>query len=122
MILKTGSRFSGSCSRGQIAGLWMAVNLNKWFPLRQGFAKLNLCLLEQGRVNHNLRAPPGGKRMRHVLSSVLALHWAVVFALLAYICMDGSRGIATALGGLGLGIQGSRFPQLENVAVVAPLS
>lgn len=60
--------------------------------------------------------------MRHMLSSVLALHWAVVFALLAYICMDGSRGIAAALGVLGLSIQGSRLPQLENVAVVAPLS
>ncbi|MDX8524940.1 hypothetical protein RFM68_10500 [Mesorhizobium sp. MSK_1335] len=60
--------------------------------------------------------------MRHVLSSVLALHWAVVFALLAYICMDGSRGIAAALGVLGLSIQSLRVPQLENVAVVAPLS
>ncbi|WP_027166262.1 hypothetical protein [Mesorhizobium sp. WSM3224] len=60
--------------------------------------------------------------MRHVLSSVLALHWAVVFALLAYICIDGSRGIATALGVLGLSIQGSRFPEFENVAVIAPLS
>ncbi|MDG4897778.1 hypothetical protein P9272_30010 [Mesorhizobium sp. WSM4976] len=60
--------------------------------------------------------------MRHVLSSVLALHWAVVFALLAYVCMDGSRGIAAALGVLGLSIQGGRFPQLENVALVAPLS
>ncbi len=68
------------------------------------------------------RAPPSGKRMRHVLSSVLALHWAVVFALLAYICIDGSRGIATALGVLGLSIQGSRFPEFENVAVIAPLS
>lgn len=63
-----------------------------------------------------------GKRMRHVLSSVLALHWAVVFALLAYVCMDGSRGIASALGVLGLSVQGGRFPQLENAAVVAPLS
>ncbi|CDX14723.1 conserved membrane hypothetical protein [Mesorhizobium plurifarium] len=63
-----------------------------------------------------------GKRMRHVLSSVLALHWAVVFALLAYICMDGSRGIATALGVLGLSVQANRFPELENVALLAPLS
>lgn len=60
--------------------------------------------------------------MRHVLSSFLALHWAVVFALLAYICMDGSRGIATALGVLGVSIQASRFPELEHVAVIAPLS
>ncbi len=60
--------------------------------------------------------------MRHVLSSFLALHWAAVFALLAYICMDGSRGIAAALGVLGVSIQGNRFPELERVAVVAPLS
>ncbi|WP_149802615.1 hypothetical protein [Mesorhizobium sp. NFR06] len=60
--------------------------------------------------------------MRHVLSSFLALHWTIVFALLAYICMAGSRGITTALGVLGLPIQGSKFPALENIAVVAPLS
>ena len=60
--------------------------------------------------------------MRHVLSSFLAFHWAVVFALLAYICMDGSQGIATALGVLGVSIHGSRFPELEHVAVVAPLT
>lgn len=63
-----------------------------------------------------------GKRMRHVLSSVLALHWALVFALLAYICMDGSRGIATALGVLGLSVQANGLAGLENVAVLAPLS
>lgn len=63
-----------------------------------------------------------GKRMRHVLSSVLALHWAVVFALLAYICMDGSRGMAAAFGVLGLSVQAHRLPELENVAVLAPLS
>lgn len=57
--------------------------------------------------------------MRHVLSSVLALHWAVVFALLAYICMDGNGGLEAAIGVPGLTIQGSRF---ESVAVVAPLS
>jgi hypothetical protein len=60
--------------------------------------------------------------MRHVLTSFLALHWAVVFALLAYICMDGNRGIASALGVLGVSVQSSRFPGLEHAAVVAPLS
>jgi len=60
--------------------------------------------------------------MRHVLSSFLALHWAVVFALLAYICIDGSRGIDAALGVLGVPIQGDRFPALDHFAVVAPLS
>ena len=60
--------------------------------------------------------------MRHVLSSFLALHWAVVFALLSYICIDGSRGIDAALGVLGVPIQGDRFPALDHFAVVAPLS
>ncbi|MDX8517628.1 hypothetical protein [Mesorhizobium dulcispinae] len=60
--------------------------------------------------------------MRHVLTSFLALHWAVVFALLAYICMDGDRGIASALGVLGVSVQGSRFPGLEHAVIVAPLS
>ncbi|RWM26637.1 hypothetical protein [Mesorhizobium sp.] len=60
--------------------------------------------------------------MRHVLTSFLALHWAVVFALLAYICMDGDRGIASALGVLGVSVQSSRFPGLDQALVVAPLS
>ncbi|TIQ35893.1 MAG: hypothetical protein E5X48_12565 [Mesorhizobium sp.] len=60
--------------------------------------------------------------MRHVLTSFLALHWAVVFALLAYICMDGNRGIASALGVLGVSVQSSRFPGLEHALVVAPLA
>ena len=60
--------------------------------------------------------------MRHVLISFLALHWAVVFALLAYICMDGNHGIASALGVLGISVQSTRFPGLEHALVVAPLS
>ncbi|MEW6632511.1 MAG: hypothetical protein AB1440_16710 [Pseudomonadota bacterium] len=60
--------------------------------------------------------------MRHVLTSFLALHWAVVFALLAYICIDGDRGIASALGVLGISVQGSGFPGLQNAVVVGPLS
>lgn len=60
--------------------------------------------------------------MRHVLTSFLTFHWAIVFALLAYICMDGNRGIATALGVLGVSAQASRFAGLENIALVAPLS
>ncbi|TIO21532.1 MAG: hypothetical protein E5X96_09575, partial [Mesorhizobium sp.] len=60
--------------------------------------------------------------MRHVLTSFLALHWAVVFALLAYICMDGNRGIASALGVLGVSLQSSSFPDLDHALVVAPLA
>ncbi|PZV36352.1 hypothetical protein [Mesorhizobium kowhaii] len=60
--------------------------------------------------------------MRHVLTSFLALHWAIVFALLALICIDGNRGVAAALGVLGATIEGTRFVDLDNVIVVAPLA
>ncbi|GLS38025.1 hypothetical protein GCM10010869_36190 [Mesorhizobium tianshanense] len=60
--------------------------------------------------------------MRYILSSFLALHWAVVFALLAFICIDGNRGIAAALGVLGVAVQNTRFVDLENAVVVAPLA
>ncbi|MER8374039.1 hypothetical protein [Mesorhizobium sp. M1406] len=60
--------------------------------------------------------------MRHVLTSFLALHWAIVFALLALICIDGSRGVATALGVLGATIEDSRFIELDKFVVVAPLA
>jgi hypothetical protein len=60
--------------------------------------------------------------MRHILTSFLALHWAVVFALLAFICIDGNRGVAAALGVLGVAVQNIRFVDLENAAVVAPLA
>lgn len=60
--------------------------------------------------------------MRHVLSSFLALHWAIVFALLALICIDGNRGVASALGVLGATVEGTRFVDLDNVIVVAPLA
>ncbi|RVD36168.1 hypothetical protein EN742_23265, partial [Mesorhizobium sp. M4A.F.Ca.ET.020.02.1.1] len=60
--------------------------------------------------------------MRHVLTSFLALHWAIVFALLAFICIDGNRGVAAALGVLGLEVENGRITGLENAAVVAPLS
>ncbi|MER9137763.1 hypothetical protein NKI20_15925 [Mesorhizobium sp. M0830] len=60
--------------------------------------------------------------MRHVLTSFLALHWAIVFALLALICIDGSRGVVTALGVLGATIEDSRFIDLDKFVVVAPLA
>ncbi|MER8438225.1 hypothetical protein NKH36_16190 [Mesorhizobium sp. M1312] len=60
--------------------------------------------------------------MRHILSSFLALHWAVVFALLAFLCIDGNRGVAAALGVLGVAVQDTRFADLENAVVVAPLA
>ncbi|RWB29856.1 MAG: hypothetical protein EOQ42_07895 [Mesorhizobium sp.] len=60
--------------------------------------------------------------MRHILSSFLALHWAVVFALLAFLCIDGNRGVAAALGVLGVAVQNTRFVNLENAIIVAPLA
>jgi hypothetical protein len=63
-----------------------------------------------------------GTAMRYMLSSFLALHWAVVFVLLAFICIDGNRGVAAALGVLGVAVQNTRFADLENAVVVAPLA
>ncbi|ESY53225.1 MULTISPECIES: hypothetical protein [unclassified Mesorhizobium] len=60
--------------------------------------------------------------MRHILTSFLALHWALVFALLAFICVDGNRGVAGALGVLGVVVENTRLADLDNAAVVAPLA
>lgn len=60
--------------------------------------------------------------MRHILTSFLALHWAVVFALLAFICIGGDHGVATALSVLGVGVQGAQSANLENAIVAAPLA
>jgi hypothetical protein len=60
--------------------------------------------------------------MRQILTSFLALHWAAVFALLAFICIDGNRGVAAALGVLGVAVQNTRFIDLDNAVVVAPLA
>ena len=60
--------------------------------------------------------------MRHILTPFLALHWAAVFALLAFICIDGNRGVATALAVLGVAVQNTRFVDLDNAVVVASLA
>lgn len=39
--------------------------------------------------------------MRSGLSSFLTLHWAIVFALLAFVCMDGDGGVSALLSLLG---------------------
>jgi hypothetical protein len=46
----------------------------------------------------------------------------VVFALLAFICMDGNRGVAGALAVLGVVVENTRLVDLDNAAVVAPLA
>jgi len=60
--------------------------------------------------------------MRHVLTSFLALHWAIVFALLAFICIDGNRGVASALGVLGVAVESTHLAGLNDAVVVAPLA
>ncbi|TPM37086.1 hypothetical protein [Mesorhizobium sp. B2-3-4] len=60
--------------------------------------------------------------MRHVLTSFLSVHWAIVFALLALICIDGNRGVAAALGVLGVTVESARVANLDSIAVVAPLA
>ncbi|WP_137931121.1 hypothetical protein [Mesorhizobium comanense] len=60
--------------------------------------------------------------MRHLLTSFLSAHWAIVFALLAVICIDGNRGVAAALGMLGVAAESARLVDLESVVVVAPLA
>ncbi len=59
--------------------------------------------------------------MRHLLSSFLALHWAIVFALLAFVCIDRSRGVAAALSVLGGSLHG-QADDIDNVMLVAPLA
>ena len=60
--------------------------------------------------------------MRYVLTSFLALHWAIVFALLAFVCVDGKRGAAAALGLLGAGVHDAGLANLDNAAIAAPLA
>lgn len=60
--------------------------------------------------------------MRHLLTSFLALHWAVVFALLAFICIDGSRGPQVALSVLGAPVLDAGAMRLDSAFVVAPLA
>lgn len=60
--------------------------------------------------------------MRHLLTSFLTLHWAVVFALLAFACVDGGRGVAVVVSMLGATVPALSSGTLENMAVVAPLA
>lgn len=59
--------------------------------------------------------------MRHPLSSFLALYWAIVFALLAFVCIDRGRGVAAALSALGGSLPGEAAG-IDNVILVAPLA
>jgi hypothetical protein len=60
--------------------------------------------------------------MRHLLASFLTLHWAVVFALLAFACVDGGRGVAVVFSMLGATVPAALLGDLESIAVVAPLA
>jgi hypothetical protein len=63
-----------------------------------------------------------GNAMRHVLASFLTLHWAVVFALLAFACVDGGHGVVVMFSMLGATVPGHLAGDLENIAVAAPLA
>ncbi len=59
--------------------------------------------------------------MRYLMTSFLALHWAVFFALLGYLCVGGDHGIAVALATLGADSAGIAAIQPDKL-VVAPLA
>jgi hypothetical protein len=60
--------------------------------------------------------------MRHVLTSFVTLHWAIVFTVLALICIDGNHGLEAALGVLGATRDASSGVDLDKLPVVAPLA
>lgn len=60
--------------------------------------------------------------MRHLLASFLTLHWAVVFALMAFACIDGGHGVAMVFSAFGATVPSSLSGSLGNVAVAAPLA
>ncbi|MBN9243364.1 MAG: hypothetical protein J0I98_11270 [Mesorhizobium sp.] len=59
--------------------------------------------------------------MRHLLTSFLALHWAVVFALLAFVCI-GSAGMQDILASIGTGHHGTGTVRFDGAMVTAPLA
>jgi len=60
--------------------------------------------------------------MRHLISPFLALHWAVVFALLAFVCLGGSAGIEDVLatfGGMNAEAAPMRFGGMATAALAS---
>jgi len=60
--------------------------------------------------------------MRHLMTSYLALHWAVVFALLAFVCIGGVAGLEGVLSTFGALRGGPDLGRLDRVLVTAPLA
>ena len=60
--------------------------------------------------------------MRHSLSSFLTLHWAIVFALLAFVCMNGDGGVATVLSMLGAPVFHGHETALRGARLAFPLA
>ncbi len=60
--------------------------------------------------------------MRHLMTSFLALHWAVVFALLAFVCIGSSAGMRDILVSIGIGHDGAGAMLFDGVMVTAPLA
>jgi hypothetical protein len=63
-----------------------------------------------------------GIAMRHILTSFLTLHWAVIFALLAFACVDGGHGVIVMFGMLGATVPAQLVGTLEKIMVAAPLA
>jgi len=59
--------------------------------------------------------------MRHLMTSFLALHWAAVFALLAFVCI-GSSGMQDILASIGIGHDAAGAVRFDGAMVTAPLA
>jgi predicted secreted protein len=60
--------------------------------------------------------------MRHLLSSFLALHWAVLFALLAFVCTTGTGALENALASFGATHADPQSLHLDGMLMTAPLA
>lgn len=60
--------------------------------------------------------------MRHLMSSFLALHWAVVFALLAFVCIGGLSGLEGVLSTVGAARNASVSLRVDGALVTVPLA
>lgn len=60
--------------------------------------------------------------MRHLMCSFLAFHWAILFALLAFVCIGGATGLEAVLAAFGTGHDAIGSLRLDGVLVTAPLA
>ena len=60
--------------------------------------------------------------MRHLMTSFLALHWAVLFALLAFACIGSRAGMQDILASIGGGHDGAGTALFDGAMVTVPLA